>query len=68
MAISNYRIVANQQPEEITMLKEYLQVVPTELLVEAASGRIDLNELARAELRSRGLDNNGQWAGFSKNK
>lgn len=43
----------------------YLQTIPAELLADAASGRVDLNALARIELRNRGLDDNGQWAGFN---
>ena len=38
----------------------------TELLVKAAKGEIDLNELAKSELAARGLDQHGEWVGFKK--
>ena len=44
--------------------KFVLQGTATELLVQAASGRIDLNELARQELANRGLGRDGEWIGF----
>ena len=33
----------------------------TDLLVKAVNGGIDLNELAKKELKNRGLDTNGKW-------
>jgi len=38
----------------------------TELLVQIASGKIDANELAKQELKNRGLDLEGKWVGFKK--
>jgi hypothetical protein len=38
----------------------------TALLAKAANDEIDLKELAIAELRNRGLDNNGKFIGFNK--
>lgn len=43
-----------------------IQTLPQSLLVLAATGRVDLNALASAELTSRGLDQNGKWIGFSQ--
>lgn len=36
----------------------------TDLLLAAAAGLIDLNQLAREQLADRGLDANGKWIGF----
>jgi hypothetical protein len=41
-----------------------LQGAHTQLLVAVARGDIDLNQLAREELASRGLNTGGQWVGF----
>jgi len=38
----------------------------TALLVEIAAGRLDAKELARWELSSRGLGQDGTWVGFPK--
>lgn len=43
-----------------------VQVLPISVLVAAASGKLDLNALARDEMASRGLDNEGKWIGFAK--
>lgn len=39
----------------------------TDLLVAIVNGQIDPVELARQELKSRGLDNAGKWVGFKHN-
>lgn len=39
--------------------------INTCLLVAAANGEIDLNELARAEMANRGLGRDGKWIGFN---
>lgn len=44
--------------------KFMFQPVHTELLVKAVNGEIDLQALAAAELRNRGLDRSGRWIGF----
>ena len=36
-----------------------LQTISEKVLIEAATGKIDLNQLAQDELRQRGLNNNG---------
>ena len=41
-----------------------LQTAAIELLLAAADGRVDLNELAREELANRGLGRKGDWVGF----
>lgn len=38
------------------------------LLQKIVSGEIDAREVAWSELRSRGLDQNGAWVGFGKDK
>ena len=38
----------------------------TDVLVEVANGRLDLNLVALNELKNRGLDNNGKCIGFNK--
>lgn len=48
-------------PEKIS----FMNLADTDLLVEAAMGEIDLNEVARDILAKRGLDQrNGRWIGF----
>lgn len=44
----------------------FLRLVPTHVLVAAASGAIDLNRLAGAELTARGLDSHGMWIGIDR--
>ena len=41
-----------------------LQSAGVEFLLAAATGNIDLNAMARAELAARGLGVDGQWVGF----
>lgn len=43
-----------------------IQTLPKSLLIFAATGRVDLNALASAELTSRGLDQVGKWIGFDR--
>ena len=43
---------------------EWLQTIPADVLAAAARGDVDLNDGARAELVSRGLDWAGRWIGF----
>ncbi len=42
------------------------QIVTTTVLAAAARGEIDLNELARDELASRGMNVGGHWVGFAR--
>lgn len=42
------------------------QGTPDQLLVDLASGKIDVAELVRREMANRGLDQNGVWVGFAK--
>ncbi|AZD00715.1 MULTISPECIES: hypothetical protein [Pseudomonas] len=44
----------------------YLQTFPTHVLLAALRGEVDLNELAKQQLVSRGLDSAGQWVGFAE--
>lgn len=46
------------------MAIEHIQNLPPEVLVQAARGEIDLNELAHQELASRGLNRNGENVGM----
>lgn len=44
----------------------FIQTALTKVLAAAARGELDLNRLAREELASRGLDQNGVWVGFEQ--
>ena len=46
----------------------FIQIALTKVLAAAARGEIDLNRLAREELASRGLDDQGVWVGFPRAK
>lgn len=46
----------------------FMQTALTNVLAAAARGEIDLNQLARKELASRGLDDQGDWVGFPRAK
>ena len=46
--------------------REHMQILPLDVLVAAANEIIDLNAIAEAELRARGLDAIGRWVGFDK--
>lgn len=60
------RNIANLPPTEDDLLA--IQVFPGSVLVAAASGLLDLNELAADELARRGCDLSGQWVGFPEAK
>lgn len=45
-----------------------LQTLGTQILAAAARGDIDLNQIAKQELASRGLDYQGKWVGFERAK
>jgi hypothetical protein len=53
---------------ELTKAAAQIQTLDSETLAKAARGEIDLNELARRELASRGLDSQAKWVGFEKAK
>lgn len=44
----------------------FIQTADTEVLAAVARGEIDLNLIAREELASRGLDDQGRWVGFDQ--
>jgi hypothetical protein len=44
----------------------FIQTAATVLLAAVARGELDLNQLARVELASRGLDRDGVWVGFEQ--
>jgi hypothetical protein len=46
--------------------REYMQMMPTEVLVAAVNEIISLDRLAELELRNRGLDACGTWIGFDR--
>lgn len=60
------RNIANLPPTEEDLLA--IQVFSGSVLVAAASGLLDLNELAADELTRRGCDLSGQWVGFAEAK
>lgn len=43
-----------------------IQLLKNEVLAAIINGEIDLNEVARLEMASRGLDKKGTWVGFQK--
>jgi len=44
--------------------KKQISLFDTDILVQVVKGKIDLNELAKKELRNRGLNDEGKWVGF----
>ena len=46
----------------------FIQTALTKVLAAVARGEIDLNQIAREELASRGLDDRGRWVGFDAAK
>lgn len=46
----------------------FIQIALTKVLAAAARSELDLNRLAREELASRGLDDQGVWVGFDRAK
>ena len=44
----------------------FLKALHTSVLLTAANGTLDLNQLARDELIRRGLDPEGEWVGPSR--
>lgn len=44
----------------------FIQTADTKVLAAVARGEIDLNQIAREELASRGLDDQGRWVGFDQ--
>ncbi len=44
----------------------FIQLALHKVLVAVANGELDLNNLARKQLATRGLDKQGQWVGFDK--
>ena len=44
----------------------FIQIAASKVLAAVARGEIDLNRIAREEMASRGLDQNGKWVGFDR--
>ncbi len=44
----------------------FMQSTDTDILLQVATGKIDLNLIARIELAYRGLDHEGKWIGYWK--
>lgn len=44
----------------------FMQTADTSILVSAALGAVDLNEVVAREISMRGLDSSGKWVGFDK--
>lgn len=51
---------------KMTTAEQELQTIPSAILAAAARGELDLNQVARVVLASRGQDLNGQWVGFDR--
>ncbi len=48
---------------------EYLfSTVPTKLVQQIATGKVDANEYAKREMANRGFDKRGKWIGFDAAK
>jgi len=47
-------------------LAEYLQPLPTELLIAMAKGEVDAQAIAAQLMAGRGLDEHGKWVGFGR--
>jgi hypothetical protein len=55
------------ETERLTdIAREYMQLMPIEVLVAAVNEIIDLNAIAEHELQNRGLDTSGTWIGFTR--
>lgn len=46
--------------------KNVISLFDTDILVEVANNRLDLNKVALLELKNRGLNKDGKWVGFNK--
>jgi hypothetical protein len=46
----------------------FIQIADVEVLAAVARGEIDLNQIAREELASRGMSDQGRWVGFDAAK
>jgi hypothetical protein len=44
----------------------FIQTALTRVLAAVSRGEVDLNRLAREEIASRGLDQEGVWVGFER--
>lgn len=44
----------------------FIQITLTKVLAAVARAELDLNRLAREELASRGLNDQGNWVGFDR--
>ena len=44
----------------------FIQIALNKVLAAAARGELDLNQLAREEMASRGLDLKGDWVGLDR--
>ena len=44
---------------------DFLHSIPVRVLMAAANGSVDLNQLARQELANRGYDRGGVWVGYA---
>ncbi len=52
--------------DEETERYGFLQLASNSVLVDVATGKVDLNVLARMELAARGLSQTGAWVGFDR--
>ena len=56
------------QDDEVADKLGWMQLMDSDLLVAAAKGDLDLNEVARWVLASRGIGESGRWVGFDEAK
>jgi hypothetical protein len=57
-------MTATQTADLTRNAREVLQTADTDLLVAVMRGQVNLNDMARLTLASRGLDLDGEWIGF----
>lgn len=55
-----------RQDDEVVEKLGYLPLMDTDLLVAAAKGEVDLNEVARWVLAAQGIGEGGRWVGFDE--
>lgn len=56
----------DRQDDEVVDKLGYLGMLDTDLLMAAARGDVDLNELARWRLAASGVGRDGMWVGFDE--
>lgn len=58
----------DRQDDDMVDKLGYIGMLDSDLLAAAARGDVDLNEIARWNMASRGLGRHGEWVGFPEAK